>query len=134
MKSLTRLTQLAFVFCGLALSNLASANNEPLSLSNLERERAALVQDLLDPSLDFEARLVSIDRRQRQLTDMERMVIRDERLLASKSPMVKRAFEKYELTFLVHAGAENNQTATAQWLEQVNFSSQSILRAKAGYR
>jgi hypothetical protein len=131
MKSLMKIT---LCICGLAASSGVIANNEPLSLSNLERERAALVKDLLDPSLDFEARLVSIDRRQRQLTDMERMVIRDERLLSSTSPTVKRAFEKYELTFLVHAGAENNQSATAQWLEQVNFSSESVLRARAGYR
>lgn len=128
------LKQITLLICGLVASSGAMANNEPLSLSNLERERAALVKDLLDPSLDFEARLASIDRRQRQLTDMERMVIRDERLLNSKSPMVKRAFDNYELTFLVHAGAENKQTATAQWLEQVNFSSESVLRARAGYR
>lgn len=128
------LKQITLLICGLVASSGAMANNAPLSLSNLERERAALVKDLLDPSLDFEARLASIDRRQRQLTDMERMVIRDERLLSSKSPMVKRAFDNYELTFLVHAGAENKQTATAQWLEQVNFSSESVLRARAGYR
>lgn len=128
------LKQITLLICGLVACSGAMANNEPLSLSNLERERAALVKDLLDPSLDFEARLASIDRRQRQLTDMERMVIRDERLLSSKSPMVKRAFDNYELTFLVHAGAENKQTATAQWLEQVNFSSESVLRARAGYR
>lgn len=105
-----------------------------LSLSNLERERAALINDMLNPSLDFEERLARVNKRQRQLTDMERMVIRDERLLSSKLFTVKKAFDTYELTFLVHAGAESQNTAASQWLEQVQFTSSSVMRASAGYR
>jgi hypothetical protein len=110
------------------------ANDAPLSLSNLERERAALIKDLLNPDLAFESRLQTIERRQRQLTDMERMVIRDERLLNNDSRHVARAFEEYDLTFLVHAGAESNKNAAAQWLHEVKFSSQDVLKARAGYR
>jgi hypothetical protein len=65
---------------------------------------------------------------------MERMVIRDERLLNANSFAVNKAFEQYELTFLVHAGAEQKHSASSQWLKQVKFSSQSVLSAKAGYR
>lgn len=110
------------------------ASDKVLSLSNLERERAALINDMLNPSLDFEERLVQMNKRQRQLTDMERMVIRDERLLSSKRHSVTQAFENYELTFLVHAGAEAQQSASSQWLEQVKFNSESVLNASAGYR
>ncbi|MFC4699623.1 hypothetical protein ACFO4O_05570 [Glaciecola siphonariae] len=115
-------------------SSPAFAKDNILSLSNLERERSALLTDMLDPSLAFDERLAKIQKRQRQLTDMERMVIRDERLLSSQNSQVKRAFNDYELTFLVHAGAEKNLSASSQWLEQVNFSSSTVLNASAGYR
>lgn len=123
---------LALVLTGASAHAIAQDNI--LSLSNLERERASLISDMLNPALDFEERLTRINNRQRQLTDMERMVIRDERLLASKQHIVKRAFDSYELTFLVHAGAEDKKSASAQWLEQVKFSSTAVMRASAGYR
>lgn len=112
----------------------ASAKDNTLSLNNLERERSALINDMLSPDLAFEERLVKVQKRQRHLSDMERMVIRDERLMASQSAQVKRAFSAYELTFLVHAGAEKELNASAQWLEQVNFDTASVMSASAGYR
>ena len=65
---------------------------------------------------------------------MERMVLRDERLLMTQSSMVKNAFREYDKTFLVHAGAENDVNAMTQWLNVVNVSNESVLNAKAGYR
>jgi len=75
-----------------------------------------------------------MNKRQRQLSEMGGIGIRDERLLASQNTSVARAFAQYELTFLVHAGAEAKQSASSQWLEQVNFSSESVLNASPGYR
>jgi hypothetical protein len=112
----------------------ASAKDNTLSLNNLERERSALINDMLSADLAFEERLAKVQKRQRHLSDMERMVIRDERLMASQSPQVKRAFSAYELTFLVHAGAEKELSASAQWLDQVNFDTASVMSASAGYR
>jgi hypothetical protein len=114
--------------------NGAFAKDNILSLSNLERERSALIHDMLNPNIEVDERLAKLQKRQRQLTDMERMVIRDERLLGSQNAVVKRAFNTYELTFLVHAGAEKEINASSQWLEQVSFSSQSVMQASAGYR
>jgi len=65
---------------------------------------------------------------------MERMVLRDERLLSTKSSMVESAFKEYEKTFLVHAGAEQQMSAMNQWLNSVNVSNEIVLSAKAGYR
>lgn len=139
MKGLIKLTLCATI-CATSIQASAQqaltlfSDNDVLSLSNLERERAALINDLLNPALDFDKRITLINKRQRQLSDMERMVIRDERLLHSNKHIVKNAFDHYDLTFLVHAGAENNKSATIQWLEQVKFDSSSVLNASAGYR
>lgn len=117
-----------------ALSSIAFATDKTLSLQNLERERAAMVQDLLDLDLNISQRMQQLAKRQRQLTDMERMVMRDERLLKSTSRHVKQAFENYESTFLVHAGAEKERTASEQWLANINLSNQTILTTQAGFR
>jgi len=104
MKGLIKLTLCATI-CATSIQASAQqaltlfSDNDVLSLSNLERERAALINDL-----------------------------------HSNKHIVKNAFDHYDLTFLVHAGAENNKSATIQWLEQVKFDSSSVLNASAGYR
>ncbi len=105
-----------------------------LSLDNLERERAAFIHDLLDVSLDHQTRLQALGKRQRTLVDMERMVMRDERLVNDASHHVQRAFADYESTFLVHAGAETNKTASEQWLANIKLNNQAIMQATPGFR
>lgn len=117
-----------------SVQSATNSSTNDLSLQNLERERAAFIQDLLSPSLDVEQRQVQLKKRQRQLTDMERMVMRDERLLSSSSDLVKNAFGEYELTFLVHAGAEQKLSASEHWLATMNISNDAILGARVGFR
>jgi len=138
---MNKLCKLCVAFGLMSIGFAGSANiatnagvDKALSLQNLERERAAFIQDMLHPSLTLQQRLQKIAKRQRQLSDMERMVMRDERLLASKSMLVKHAFDNYDTTFLVHAGAEQNRNASEQWLAKVNLSSASILNTQAGFR
>jgi hypothetical protein len=108
--------------------------NELFTLKNLERERAILISEFLNKNLDVQKKHERMQQRQRQLADMERMVLRDERLLNTKSNMVVRAFKHYDRTFLVHAGAENNVNAMNQWLHNIKLTNRSVLNAKAGYR
>lgn len=111
----------------------ASSSNT-LSLDNLERERASLVKDLLNTKIDMQERALLMSKRQRSLSDMERMVMRDERLLQSNSMRVKKAFDQYDNTFLVHAGAEHQRSASQQWFENINFSNKAIMQSKLGFR
>ena len=115
-------------------ANSAKYDKDLFSLKNLERERAALIATFLNNNLSLEQKHSKLTQQQRQLADVERMVLRDERLLSHQSNMVKRAFNDYETTFLVHAGAETELNAMNQWLLQVNVSNQSIFETTAGYR
>jgi hypothetical protein len=117
-----------------ASANSSQFDKELFSLKNLERERAALIATFLNNDLSLEQKHAKLMQQQRQLADMERMVLRDERLLSLQSNMVKRAFNDYDTTFLVHAGAESELNAMNQWLLQVNLSNQRIFETKAGYR
>ena len=128
------LTSISFMLLTNFAQSATNSSTKDLSLQNLERERAALIQDLLSPSLDVEQRQVQLIKRQRQLTDMERMVMRDERLLSSSSDLVRNAFAQYDLTFLVHAGAEQKRSAGEHWLATMNISNDAVLGARVGFR
>ncbi len=135
MKRLINLTTTITVSVLLSLCSLQIVNaNELFTLKNLERERATLISDFLSTKLDAHKKQQRLQQRQRQLADMERMVLRDERLLSTKSSMVENAFKEYEKTFLVHAGAEQQISAMNQWLNSVNVTNEIVLNAKAGYR
>lgn len=123
-----------FIISTSAVTAATLPSTNILSLQNLERERAALIQDILSPALNVQQRQQQLAKRQRQLTDMERMVMRDERLLNSVSPVVKNAFTQYELTFLVHAGAEHKQSASEHWLNSVNVTNSAVLNTRVGFR
>ncbi len=104
------------------------------TLENLERERAIMVETNLDPSLTAVERQRKIALSQNRLVDLERMVIRDKSLAGKNTPVVKKAFENYDLTFLVHASIERNRTVVDHWMEQVGVSTGTLMGARAGRR
>src|SRR6185436_11625444 len=61
------------------------------SLDNLERERALMIEALLDPSLAPADRQQRLDSEQRRLVDLERMVLRDDALKGKTTPTVRKA-------------------------------------------
>jgi hypothetical protein len=70
----------------------------------------------------------------RRLVDLERMVIRDKKLAQNNTPIVRTAFENYNLTFLVHASTEANKTLLDHWLEEIGVSTHSLGTARIGRR
>ena len=104
------------------------------TLENLERERAILIEDALDPELSPDARQARIDNAAPRLVDLERMVLRDEDLKSRNTPAVRRAFQNYDLTFLVHAATEGNRSILDHWLEQVGISTQTLMAAQVRRR
>jgi hypothetical protein len=135
MKNITTVfTRLAatLVFVGL-ISGIANAN--PLfTLENLERERAALINTLTTKALSSDLRQLKSQNIIRRLIDMERMVLRDDRIAGSHSVIAKKAFANYELTFLVHAGSEAQKLPIDHWLSTLDISSASIKQSKIGNR
>ena len=66
------------------------------TLENMERERALVVETLLDPELGPGERHTRVETVQPRLVDLERMVLRDDDLVGRNTPAVQRAFENYE--------------------------------------
>ena len=104
------------------------------TLANMERERALLIETMLDGGIAPAERQVRLEAGQRRLLDLERMVLRDDKLVGRNTPQVRRAFANYDLTFLVHASAEKSRTMAETWLAQLGLTTQSLMSAKRGRR
>jgi hypothetical protein len=127
-----RFTKLSVIAAAvLAFSTgIASAD----SLENLERERAILIESMLNPELSPAERQQRIEAEKRRLVDLERMVLRDDALKGKNTPVVRKAFANYDLTFLVHASTEKKLSLMDNWLEQVGVSTQTLMAARKGMR
>ena len=104
------------------------------SLENLERERARLLQTALDPQLDNVKRQQQLQHQTRTMVDLERMVLRDDRLIGVKDPMVVRAFKHYDLTFLSHAAVEAKLNIVDFWLQSQGLTTDRVRAATVGFR
>ena len=119
----------------LPLSAIANTQNDALfSLHNLERERAALLTQLVSITAEPSQKQLKLQQLYRRIADLERMVLRDDRIVNSASSVAKKALEQYELTFLIHAATEQNKLPIDHWLQQVGIDTTAILTAHAGAR
>ncbi|MBU2978212.1 hypothetical protein [Alteromonas sp. C1M14] len=131
MKLLSLTTLLAM---GTLLVSHHANSNVLFSLENLERERASYLHLMTNSALSADERLRQSKQTYRRMVDMERMVLRDERITQSDAPMVKNAFSRYELTFLAHASAESQRIPYSHWLFTLNITSEVLGRSKIGGR
>ena len=104
------------------------------TLESLERERAVVIDTMLDPGLSPQARQARIATATLRLVDLERMVLRDESLTGRNTPTVRRAFGNYDLTFMASAASEHNLTIIDNWLSQLGLTTQNLMAADVGRR
>lgn len=112
----------------------ATSANEIRTLQNMERERAELISAYLDDQVTVDARQLQIQDNQKRLVDLERMVLRDDRLLGSQDRLVRLAFKNYDLSFLVHASTESEHAPIEQWVSEMGLSSEDIMLTESGRR
>ena len=104
------------------------------SLENLERERAILLNIMFTPSMEGGARHEKLALEKRRLVDLERILLRDKSVVGSDTSEVRRAFENFDLTFLVHASVDKNLSMVDHWMEQVGMSTHSLMGTRIGRR
>lgn len=100
------------------------------TLEDLERARAYLVYTLLAKDIAPAERESRVRSATYRLVDLERRVLRDQRLIGAAGPVVRIAFERYDLTFLVHAAAEKGVAPVELWLGEMGLSSAALAQAK----
>ena len=112
----------------------ATAAAQATSLENLERERAFLIEAFLDPEITPAERQARIETSKQRLIDLERIVLRDDSLVGRNTPNVRRAFNNYDLTFLVHAAAEKDMGMVDVWLAELGVTTRNLMSARMGRR
>ena len=122
------------VLAAVALSGAVVFAAQAGTLENMERERALMIDAMLSKDLTVQERKSQMGQSRNRLVDLERMVLRDQSLRGKQSTAVRKAFENYDLTFLVHASVENNRLLSDQWLEQLGISTKSLLTPHVGRR
>ena len=104
------------------------------SLENMERERAIMIEAMLTADLTPAERFLKIAVAKRRLIDLERIALRDGKLVGRNTPTVRRAFGNYDLTFLIHAAAETDASVIDVWMAQVGLTTQAVISARRSRR
>lgn len=122
---------------GIAAAVVLSSLAAPVSagsLENMERERAIMIETMLSGDIDNTQRQGRLEIARTRLIDLERMVLRDKTLIGKNQPLVRAAFDNYDLTFVVHASVEKNRSVADHWLSEIGLSTQAIMNARTGRR
>jgi len=131
------MTNLKRVLAGTATAIVLTALAVPANagtLENMERERAIMIETLLSGDIDNTQRQGRMEIARTRLVDLERQVLRDKSLIGKNRPLVRAAFDNYDLTFVVHAAVEKNRSVADHWLSEIGLSTQAIMNARSGRR
>lgn len=124
--------KLKTLFAALALTTSFTGFAYAGSLENLERERALLIETFLNSGMGPAERQAKITAAKPRLIDLERMVLRDESLMGRNTPVVRKAYANYDLTFLMHASLEADRGPFDIWMNQVGLTSAALESARIG--
>lgn len=128
--------QQTLIAVGITLAMFAAAIGGAAAgtLENMERERAILLETILSGDMNAAERENRIQVAKTRLVDLERMVLRDKKLIGRNTPAVRAAFDNYDLTFLVHASTEKSRSIADHWLGEIGVSTTSLMNARMGRR
>ncbi len=131
------MTRMKYTLAGIAAAAVLVGLGAPAgagTLENMERERAIMIETMLSGDIDNAQRQGRMEIARTRLVDLERMVLRDKSLLGKNQPLVRAAFDNYDLTFVVHASVEKNRSVADHWLSEIGLSTQAIMNARTGRR
>ena len=131
------MTRMKHTLAGIAAAAVLVGLGAPAGagpLENMERERAIMIETLLSGDIDNAQRQGRMEIARTRLVDLERMVLRDKSLLGKNQPLVRAAFDNYDLTFVIHAAVENNRSIADHWLSEIGLSTQAVMNARTGRR
>ena len=124
MKKAFLITLASFATLGMAATAQAG------SIENMERERALIIGQILDPAMSSQMRWERMGYSKRRMADLERIALNDKTLQDSRKPSVLRAFREYELSFLVHAATESQRPINVHWLETMGLTTSDLMNAR----
>lgn len=125
-KSIAKLT--------LLISFVASSYANASPIGPLERERAKTLNLILDKTISIAERKKILEKSKMKLLDLERMTINNKQINKNPDTHTIRAFEDFDLTFLVHNSFERNKPLSITWFEKIGLTTDNIMNTRVSRR
>ena len=114
------------ILLSIIICSQANAN----SIDTLERERAKTLNLILDKSISIGERKKRLEISKMRLLDLERMTINDKNINKNPNHRTIKAFENFDLTFLVHSSLEKEKPISVIWLEKIGFTTENLMSTR----
>ena len=112
------------------LSIIICAQANANSIDTLERERAKTLNLILDKSISIGERKKRLEISKMRLLDLERMTINDKDINKNPNHRTIKAFENFDLTFLVHSSLEKDKPISLIWFEKIGLTTENLMSTR----
>ena len=99
-------------------------------IDNLERERSRVLGHILNKDISIIERKQLIKKSKMRLLDLERIVINDKNINNNPDYNTRKAFDNFELTFLVHTSLERERPISITWLESIGLTTNNLMSTR----
>lgn len=114
------------IILSLTIGSYANAN----SIDTLERERAKALNLVLDKNISIGDRKKNLQKSKMRLLDIERMTINSKDINKNPNYQTIKAFENFDLTFLVHTSLEKGKSLSITWLEEIGLTTENLMNTR----
>ena len=114
------------IILSLTIGSYANAN----SIDTLERERAKALNLVLDKNISIGDRKKNLQKSKMRLLDIERMTINSKDINKNPNHQTIKAFENFDLTFLVHTSLEKGKSLSITWLEEIGLTTVNLMNTR----
>ena len=116
------------IILSLTIGSYANANAN--SIDTLERERAKALILVLDKNISIGDRKKNLQKSKMRLLDIERMTINSKDINKNPNYQTIKAFENFDLTFLVHTSLEKGKSLSITWLEEMGLTTVNLMNTR----
>ena len=116
------------IILSLTIGSYANANAN--SIDTLERERAKVLNLVLDKNISIGDRKKNLHKSKMRLLDIERMTINSKDINKNPNHQTIKAFENFDLTFLVHTSLEKGKSLSITWLEEIGLTTENLMNTR----
>ena len=116
------------IILSLTIGSYANANAN--SIDTLERERAKVLNLVLDKNISIGDRKKNLQKSKMRLLDIERMTINSKDINKNPNYQTIKAFENFDLTFLVHTSLEKGKSLPITWLEEMGLTTVNLMNTR----
>ena len=118
------------IILSLTIGSYANANANANSIDTLERERAKALNLVLDKNISIGDRKKNLQKSKMRLLDIERMTINSKDINKNPNYQTIKAFENFDLTFLVHTSLEKGKSLSITWLEEIGLTTENLMNTR----